>query len=124
MAVMWRSIESIGVLMTDAQTVKSKAELTVFLQDSLEAVSSAGCCRFRPTFRPGHLFPLGSIHPVTRTVGRILAHMGPGVHMLLKIAKALRVNTFYYVPHVEALRLVTGLPMYAGPFMEWGDRGV
>ncbi len=116
-------IESIGVLMTDAQTVKSKAELTVFLQDSLEAVSSAGCCLFSAqTFVPAIFFHLGPTHPVTRTVGRILAHMGPGVHMLLKIAKALRVNTFYYVPHVEALRLVTGLPMYAGPFMEWGDR--
>lgn len=46
-------IESIGVLMTDAQTVKSKAELTVFLQDSLEAVSSAGCCLFSAqTFGP------------------------------------------------------------------------
>ena len=51
-----------------------------------------------------------------------MAHMGPGVHLLLRIAKVLRINTFYYVPHVEALRLATGLPMYMGPFMEWGDR--
>ena len=116
-------LESIGVLMTDAQTTRSKAELTVFLQNSLESVSSAGCCLFSAqTFVPAIFFKLGPTHPVTRMVGGALAHMGPGVRLLLAASRLLRINTFYYVPHVEGLRLASGLPMYMGPFMEWGDR--
>ena len=116
-------LESIGVLSTDAQSTAAKAELTVFLQNALEAVSASGFCLFTAqTFVPAVFFKLGSKHIFTRIIGKIATHAGGAVRLMLRINPLLRFNTLYLLPHAEALRLATGFPMYTGSFLAFGER--
>ena len=115
-------LESVGVLSMDAQS-PSKAELTVFMQDALEAVSASGFCLFSAqTFVPAIFFRLGPNHFVTRLTGKIATHAGGVVRMLLAIKPLLRLNSFFLLPQAEALRLATGFPMYTGDFLTLGER--
>ncbi|MCL1929308.1 MAG: aldehyde ferredoxin oxidoreductase family protein [Treponema sp.] len=116
-------LESIGVLSTDAQSPSAKAELTVFMQDALDAVSASGFCLFSAqTFVPAIFFNLGPNHIVTRITGKIATHAGTAVRMMLGTKPLLRFNSFFLLPHAEALRLATGFPMYTGSFIEFGER--
>jgi len=115
-------LESVGVLSTDAQN-PAKAELAVFMQDALEAVSAAGFCLFSAqTFVPAVLFHLGPNHIVTRIIGKIATGAGPIVRLLLGIKPVLRFNSFYLLPHAEAIRLAAGFPFYTGHFLRLGER--
>lgn len=116
-------LESVGVLTSDPQSPSSKAELTVFMQDALEAVSASGLCLFSAqTFIPAIFFKLGNKHIITRITGAIVTHAGPAVRILLASKPLLRFNSLFLLPHAEALRLVTGFPMYTGSFLVLGDR--
>lgn len=116
-------LESVGVLSTDAQSPKSKAELTVFMQDALEAVSAAGCCLFSAqTFIPSIFFKLGPHHPITKLTGKILTHAGGVVKLLLNCTSLLHFNMLILLPHAEALRLATGFSIYTGQFIDIGER--
>ena len=116
-------LESVGVLSMDALTPKGKAQFTAFMQDALEAVSSAGCCLFSAqTFVPGVFFRLGPNSAVTKLVGRVMPHMGPMVALLLNITPALAFNSLLLLPHAEALRRATGLRMFTGSFLDLGER--
>ncbi|MDR0502974.1 MAG: aldehyde ferredoxin oxidoreductase family protein [Treponema sp.] len=115
-------LESVGVLSTDAQH-PGKAELTVFMQDALEAVSASGFCLFSAqTFVPAVFFHLGPNHFVTRITGKIATHAGGAVRLMLGMKGLLRFNSFFLLPQAEALRLATGFPMYTGGFIALGDR--
>ncbi|GAB1475277.1 aldehyde ferredoxin oxidoreductase family protein [Bacillota bacterium] len=117
-------LESVGVLSMDAQTTNGKAELTVFMQDVLEAVSSAGFCLFSAqTFVPAIFFRLGPAHWLTRATGRVMAHSGWAVRLMLFAAKLLRLNSMMILPHGEALRLATGFKIYTGQLLLIGERG-
>ena len=116
-------LESVGVLQMDAQTPAAKAELAVFMQNALEAVSSAGCCLFSAqTFIPAIFFKLGPHHIVTRITGRVLSLAGPPVRLMLALSDLLRFNTKYILPHAKALGLATGLKMDTGRFLRLGER--
>jgi len=116
-------LESVGVLTLDPQSHKSKAQLTVFMQDALEAVSSSGFCLFSAqTFVPAVFLKLGPNHIVTRITGKIFTRSGPVVRMILGIAPVTLFNSFFLLPHAEALRLATGFRMYTGPFIRFGAR--
>jgi aldehyde:ferredoxin oxidoreductase len=116
-------LESIGVLSTDAQS-PAKAELAIFMQDALEAVSASGFCLFTAqTFVPSIFFNLGPNHFITRLTGKIATHAGGAVRLLLGIKPLLRFNSFFLLPHAEALRLTTGFPIYTGSFLKFGERG-
>jgi aldehyde:ferredoxin oxidoreductase len=116
-------LESVGVLSTDAQSPSAKAALTVFMQDALEAVSASGFCLFSAqTFVPAIFFNLGPNHFVTRITGKIATHAGAAVRMILGMKPLLRFNSFFLLPHAEALRLATGFPMYTGSFLRLGER--
>lgn len=116
-------LESVGVLSMDALTPKGKAQFTAFMQDALEAVSSAGCCLFSAqTFVPGVFFKLGPNSAVTRLVGKVMPHMGPMVALLLNITPVIAFNSLLLLPHAEALRRATGLRMFTGSFLDLGER--
>ncbi len=116
-------LESVGVLSLDPQSPRAKAELTAFMQNALEAVSSAGLCLFTAqTFVPAIFFRLGPHHPVTRATGKVLTHAGPAVWALLAAAPLLRFNSFFLLPQAEAVRLATGVPMHTGSFIRMGER--
>jgi aldehyde:ferredoxin oxidoreductase len=116
-------LESVGVLSIDAQNPAGKAELSVFMQDALEAVSAAGCCLFSAqTFVPAIFFHLGPNHLITRIAGKVMVFAGAAVRMLLNTKFLLRFNSFFLLPHAEALRLATGFPLYTGAFLTIGER--
>lgn len=116
-------LESVGVLSMDALTPKGKAQFTAFMQDALEAVSSAGCCLFSAqTFVPGMFFKLGPNSAITKLVGKVMPHMGPMVALLLNITPVIAFNSLLLLPHAEALRRVTGLHMFTGQFFDLGER--
>jgi len=117
-------LESVGVLSMDALSTSAKPAFTVFMQNALEAISASGFCLFSAqSFVPAILFKLGPHHPVTRAVGKIATHLGFGVRALLWMMPILRFNSVFLFPHVEALRLITGLPFYTGSFVRLGERG-
>ena len=116
-------LESVGVLSMDALTPKGKAQFTAFMQDALEAVSSAGCCLFSAqTFVPSVFFRLGPNSAVTRLVGRVMSLMGPMVALMLNMTPAIAFNSLLLLPHAEALRRATGLRMFTGSFLDLGER--
>ena len=116
-------LESVGVLSMDALTPRGKAQFTAFMQDALEAVSSAGCCLFSAqTFVPGVFFKLGPNSTVTKLVGKVMPHMGPMVALMLNITPAIAFNSLLLLPHAEALRRATGLKMFTGGFLDLGER--
>lgn len=116
-------LESVGVLSMDAQTPKSKAEFSVFLQDCLEAVSSAGCCLFSAqTVVPAIFFKLGPTHWVTRFVGKIATHAGGAVKLMLKMTNLICFNSMHLMPHAEGIKLATGFKMNTGLFIVLGER--
>ncbi len=116
-------LESVGVLLTDPLSTASKPALTVFLQNGLEAVSTAGYCLFSAqSFVPAIFFRLGPHHPFTRMVGKIATHAGGMVRVLLKMMPVVLFNSKFLFPHAEAFRRATGIPMYTGPFVILGER--
>lgn len=116
-------LESVGVLSMDALTPRGKAQFTAFMQDALEAVSSAGCCLFSAqTFVPGIFFDLGPNSPITKLVGKIMPWMGPMVALLLNMTPLVAFNSLFILPHAEALRRATGLRMFTGQFLDLGER--
>ncbi|MGI6616952.1 MAG: aldehyde ferredoxin oxidoreductase family protein [Saccharofermentanales bacterium] len=112
------------MLSVDAQTPKGKAELTVLFQNMIEAISVAGYCLFTAiAVLPGVLLRLGPAHPVSRFVSKILV----GVRFVLGsiwkfMPKLLPFNLLYLLPHSESLKLVTGMPMTSGKFLQIGER--
>ena len=116
-------LESVGVLSIRPTDYRAKAEWTVFMQNALEAISTAGCCLFSgQTFVPQVLFNLGPNHWITRLLGSAAVFTGPVVRLLLAARPILHFNTLYLLPHAEALRLATGIPIYTGSFLDLGDR--
>ena len=112
------------MLSVDAQTPKGKAELTVLFQNMIEAISVAGYCLFTAiAVLPGPLLKLGPAHPVSRFVNKILI----GVRFILGslwkfMPKLLPFNMLYLLPHSESLKLVTGMPITSGKFLQIGER--
>ncbi|NLU51134.1 MAG: aldehyde ferredoxin oxidoreductase family protein [Syntrophomonadaceae bacterium] len=117
-------LEAIGAVPVDPITTKGKPELTVFLQNTLEAVSTAGFCLFTAmTMISGFAFKL-------KPSGKIVGLMGGcmlSARFLLrgiwnKLPGAMPFNSKYFLPHVEAVNLVTGLKMTSGNFLQIGER--
>jgi aldehyde:ferredoxin oxidoreductase len=116
-------MESVGVLSIKPQS-PHKAPLTVFMQNALDAVSSAGCCLFSAqTFVPSILYKFGPNSPLTRAIGTIAAHAGPAVRLLVRFAPILRFNSMYLLPHAKALSLASGVKFHFGSFLRAGERG-
>ncbi|NLZ66538.1 MAG: aldehyde ferredoxin oxidoreductase family protein [Clostridiaceae bacterium] len=112
------------MLSVDAQTPKGKAELTVLFQNMIEAISVAGYCLFTAiAVLPGPLLKLGPAHPVSRLVSKILVGVRFVLGKLWKfMPKLLPFNLLYLLPHSESLKLVTGMPMTSGKFLQIGER--
>jgi aldehyde:ferredoxin oxidoreductase len=115
-------LESVGVITAGPQSPAGKPELTVFFQNVLEAVSASGFCLFSgQTFIPAIFFRLGPNHLMTRLTGKIFTLAGLPLRIMMAAKSLLRFNTIFLLPHAEAVRLATGLPMYTGGFLKLGE---
>ena len=118
-------LESVGVLSTDPLETKGKPELTVLMQNAMEAVSASGFCLFTAySMIPSFLFRLGPSHWFTKLCGKLLIWVRPVLGVMWKFMPwLLPFNSMFLLPHAEALKHITGLKMTTGRFMQLGERG-
>ena len=112
------------MLSVDTQTPKAKAELAILFQNLIEAISVAGFCLFTAiAILPGPLLKLAPTHFIRRIVDKVLIAVRPVLGALWKLMPGLLpFNVLYLVPHSEALKLVTGMPITTGKFLQIGER--
>lgn len=116
-------MESVGVLSVDPQSPKSKAELTILMQNLMESISSAGFCLFTAqALIPKFFFKLGEDHWISHLVNGILKHSGGAIRLMMRYQGYMKFNSMMLFPQAEAVRLATGLPIYTGDFLELGNR--
>lgn len=118
-------MESVGVVGMDAQTPKGKPELTVMLQNGMEAASAAGFCLFTmQTMVPSFIFKSGPASGLNRFVGAALLGARGIVGQLGKITPGgLPINSMFLFPHCKAIAYATGMKMTSGLFLHIGERG-
>lgn len=118
-------LESVGVLSTDPLETKGKPELTVLMQNAMEAVSGSGFCLFTAyTMIPSILFRLGPSHWITKLCGKVLVWVWPVLGIIWKFMPwILPFNSMFLLPHAEAVKQITGIKMTTGRFMQLGERG-
>lgn len=118
-------LESVGVLSTDPLETKGKPELTVLMQNAMEAVSGAGFCLFTAySMIPSILFRLGPSHWITRLCGKVLIWARPVLGIMWNFMPwILPFNSMFLLPHAEAIKQITGIHMTTGRFMQLGERG-
>lgn len=116
------AIEGLGLNM-DPRSTRSKAELTVLLQNLTEAVSSAGICLFTTyTLLPGSLVRRPE-SLAARAVNRALSLSG-GIVRLINMLTGTRLPVHLpLLPHTRALAAVTGMRFSFGRLREAGERG-
>lgn len=112
------------LLSVDPQTPKGKAELTVLFQNLIEAISISGYCLFTAVaVVPGFLTKLGPAHPISRFISKFLVTARPILGVFWKLVPGvLPFNFLYLLPHSESMKLVTGMPMTSGKFLQIGER--
>ncbi len=117
-------IESVGVIAVDPQTPKGKAEITVFFQNMMEAISSAGFCLFTAqAVVPGFLFQLGPAHPIVRFVSKFfVAARGVLGKIWCMLPWLIPFNSMFLLPQAQSLKLATGLPITTGKLLQIGER--
>lgn len=118
-------LESIGVMNMDNHTTKGKAELTIFLQNVMEATATCGFCLFSlQTMIPELLFKTGPTSKVNITVPKIALSSNKIVGAVVKNSgKLLQVNSMFLIPHCKAFELATGIKMNTAKFFMIGERG-
>ncbi len=118
-------LESIGVMNMDRYETKGKPELTVFLQNAIEATSTAGFCLFSmQSMIPEFLFKTGPSSKMNKLVPDIALASNGIVRAILKdSSRKLKVNSMFILPHVRAIELALGIKMKTSDFMMLGERG-
>lgn len=113
-------LEGLG-LAVDGNTQRGKADLTMFLQDFMEAISASGQCLFTAysAFPPFLIENPGSLP--AKLVNRILPCMGWAIRLLNKFPEMMffKLPMVYYPYEIE---YVTGMKMNMGKFMKIGER--
>ena len=114
-------VEGLG-LNADPLTPKAKADLTMLLQDLMEALSASGQCIFTSyAFFPALLLknPDGLL---VRAVNALLPHLGWGLRLINKFPGLL----CFHLPMLQHTRMfgyALGMKMNFGKFLRLGERG-
>ncbi|MCX7884538.1 MAG: aldehyde ferredoxin oxidoreductase family protein [Caloramator sp.] len=110
-------------LSMDAYTKKSKASLTILFQNLMEVASACGSCLFTTyLFIPKYLL----IHPnsiLTKLFLWFLKNSAFFVNIINKLPGRFLKFNIPNLPHILALKYVTGFNMNFGTFKEIGERG-
>ncbi len=115
-------LEGLG-LDINRSTTKGKAEYTVFLQDFMEAVSSAGSCLFTTYASiPGFLIKHEKNY-VVRKINSIIPYCGGIVGLLSTHKRLMFIHLMPMMPHPLSLQIITGKKMNIGTFLAMGARG-
>lgn len=113
-------LEGLG-LYTDSQTPHAKADLCMFMQDLMEAVSMGGQCLFTSYA----VFPSVLISKpnglITTIVNKVIPFVGWAVRLLNKFPE-MACFQLSLVPHTKELRYATGMRLTLGQFIRAGER--
>ncbi len=118
-------LESTGILNMDQHTTKGKPELTVFLQNTIEATSITGFCLFTlQSMLPSFLYKTGPTSKINKMIpAAAIGARGIVGSVVKSSSKALPVKSMFLLPHCKAIELATGLKMTTADFMMLGERG-
>ncbi len=118
-------LENLGAIPVDPTTTKGKAELNVFFQNMMEAVSAAGfCIQTAQTAIPSFTFKLNPSGIMVGTMGRFFVSARSVFAIMWKFMPHLiPFNSMYIAPQAEALKLATGINITTGKFLQFGERG-
>ena len=109
------------VMHTDPLTPRGKADLCMFMQDAMEAISLNGQC----IFTSFAMFPAYLVkHPdgiVARTIEKALPNMGWALRIINR-APELMCFHLGLLPHTKELQYATGMRMTLGRFIRNGER--
>ena len=114
-------VEGLG-LNADPQTPRGKADITMLLQNVLEALSAAGQCIFTSYgFFPAFLLkkPDGLL---VGTVNRLIPHLGWAMRIINKYPLLLAFH-LPMVHHTRMFKYALGMDMNFGKFLRLGERG-
>ena len=114
-------VEGLG-LHTDPQTPKAKADLTMILQDLMEAISASGQCLFTSyAFFPAFLLtnPNGFL---TKTVNALVPHLGWAIRIINRFPRIAAIH-LPILHHTKMIPYATGMKMDLGRYIEIGERG-
>jgi len=114
-------VEGLG-LNADPQTPRGKADITMLLQNVLEALSAAGQCIFTSYgFFPAFLLkkPDGLL---VGTVNRLISHLGWAMRIINKYPLLLAFH-LPMVHHTRMFKYALGMKMNFGKFLRLGERG-
>jgi aldehyde:ferredoxin oxidoreductase len=109
-------LEGLG-LSTSGKSTASKAQLGVMFQLLMEAISSAGICLF--TSYAVFPSPILKYPALNKIASAVLSISGPIVGFVTKHPGILGINAGM-VPYTQGLKLVTGMPMTLGAFLQAG----
>jgi aldehyde:ferredoxin oxidoreductase len=116
------ALEGLALRM-DGRSPGSKAALTVFFQDLMEVVSSAGSCLFTTLgVLPGPLVATPE-RGVGAFVARVFSYAGGVMHLLRVLPRSMLRIPMPLIPHLKAIELVTGERYGFGGFWTLGERG-
>lgn len=109
------------VLHANPTTPKAKADLCMFMQDAMEAISMNGQC----IFTSYAMFPAPLVQNpnsfIARAVSGAVPHIGWAVRLLNKFPEMACFN-LGLIPHSKELQLATGMKMTLGRFIRNGER--
>ncbi len=117
-------LESVGVFNMDGTTSKGKPELTVFLQNAIEGVSTTGFCLFsQQTMLPAALLKAGP----TSKINTFVPKMAIRARGLLRYSskrsfRQLRLNSMFLLPHGKAYKYATGYGLNTAKMLKIGER--
>lgn len=113
--------EGLG-LNADPQTPKGKADLTMLLQNLMEAISASGQCIFTSyAFFPHAILskPNGLL---ARTVNGVLPHLGWAMRIINRFPRLCAVH-MPMIHQTRYIRYALGMKMDLGRFLQTGERG-
>ena len=116
-------LEGIGPISLQPDSMRSKPELTILMQNLMDAVSSAGSCLFT-TFAafPPFLYRINPRGFVMKTLERLFLSSGPLLGWVLRRTQLLNFQTDL-LPHAQAVSAVMGEDISLGEFLQAGERG-
>ncbi len=114
-------VEGLG-LNTDSQTPKAKADLTMLLQDLMEAISASGQCLFTSyAFFPAFLLSAPNGLP-TKVVNALIPHLGWALRIINRFPRIAALH-LPILHHSRIIPYALGMKMTLGRYIEIGARG-
>lgn len=114
-------LETLGMRIGD-QSAKTKADLTMLMQDMFESIEACGQCPFTAySIFPAVLFTQPN-SPITLSINKKMAKLGPVLSILNKHPELLffPLSVFHYD---REMKYAVGMKMNLGKYLRCGERG-